>query len=260
MAVNMSGNKNKSNAPAQAAVSAPAWMLKGKSAQAAMQEADAKAEIAKSEASKLFRFWLNDGEEAAITFLDGNLDQDGMLEGLTFYEHTIQFAGKWQNFICTNSGTSQSQEPCPICEGGDQPALVTAFTIIDHRTYQGKSKNGEPGKVYKDTKKLLLATRTSFKVLQKLASKLGGLAGQTFEVSRSDSQKPRIGDVWVPVQKRSMKDLSAQFGEEAVALPDYAHELTYRTRAELLKMGIGKATATIGASDVAGDANLSDNL
>lgn len=244
-----------SNTPAKVSGSAPSWMMKGKASKEALAEEEAKAEVAKAEMNKMFRFWLNVGQETSITFLDGNLDSEGVLDCLTFYEHTIQFAGGWKTMVCTASGT-QGGEPCPICEAGDSAKLVAVFTVIDHSEFKGKND-----KVYKDTPKLFVATRSTLKILQKIAAKQGGLAGVTFDVSRNGDKEPRVGGMFLPTQKRSLEELTETYGPDKVKVADYQSEIVYRTRDELLKMGIGKQTTTIGQADIApASSSVSDEL
>ena len=131
--------------------------------------------------------------------------------------------------------------------------MIALFTIIDHRV--SKDKNG---KDYTNQKRLYAAKQQTFEVLNKLASKLGGLAGQTFTISRSKNEKsPGTGDIFIPTQKREIKVLQDLYQEEfkdpktnktekrTIFVPaDYEKELIFRTGDELRKMGLGKPSHT----------------
>src|SRR5947209_7977676 len=111
----------------------------GAESAALAQQAAVEAERKKEQQGKLYRFWLKDNEEARITFIDGELNADGYLTPPRWYEHNLFLNGSWNNyFVCPEKTLPESKDSCPICESGDRPSLVAAFTIIDHRTYVGK--------------------------------------------------------------------------------------------------------------------------
>ena len=110
------------------------WYVRGDATADAVAKEDHRIEEEQSQRGKLFRFWLEKGGEGAITFIDGTLTEKGVLDSFMFREHSLFMNGKWGNiFVCT-----AEQEPCPICEGGDQPSLVGCFTVIDHRSTPAK--------------------------------------------------------------------------------------------------------------------------
>lgn len=221
------------------------FLKKGEEAKKALQQAEAEAQMAKEESGKLFTFYLKEDTEKTITFLDGALDDDGMLDVPMFDQHTVYVNGKWQDFVCT-----EDQEPCPLCAAGEKKSLVGVLTVIDHSEY--KIKNGpNQGKVIKDTKKLYVAKRMTLKQLTKLAEKRGGLTGCTFEVSRTGDKSPNVGNMFEFVEKNTLEDLREHFGKDEggnwiATAADYEKEITYRTAEELLKLGVGKATHTVG--------------
>jgi hypothetical protein len=226
--------------------SVAAWMKTGKAAQHAIEQADAKAEAAKAEAGKMFRFWMPADDERKVTFLDGTLDADGLLDIPMWDEHRVKIAGDWENFACT-----ANTEPCPVCNAGDSRAtLVGALTVIDHSPYTIKS-GPNAGKVVKNSRKLFVCTRQTIKLLNKQAAKRGGLKGCTFEISRTGDKEPGVGNQFEFVEKHEdMAAFAAGLGLklEEVQPADYANEITYRTADELLKLGIGKAfKAGVGA-------------
>ena len=183
------------------------WLKKGaESAKAAQQEAAA-AEQRKSEQGKMWRFWLKEGEEARITFVDGELSSEGFLLPPRFYEHNVYLNGSWNNlFVCPEMTNPEAGEKCPICEGGDRPSLVALFTIIDHRVFKGKD-----GKSYSNTPKILAAKSQSFEMLNKLAIKRGGLAGCTFDVSRMGDKSASIGSMFDFIEKTEIEVLKTKF-------------------------------------------------
>ena len=237
MALNLSGAAKKtaaSPAPKTEKKKAPmGFLMTGEDAKQAKVEADAKAEAAKQEAGKLWRFRINedDEEDHRITFLDGSLDEDGVLEAPMWHEHTIQLGGKWKNVPCT-----AKEEPCPICANGDNAALVAGFTVIDHTPFT--IKNGpNAGKTVEQSKKLFVAKRTVYAILQKLASKNGGLAGVTFDVSRQGDKSPATGNMFDKVSKDTLAELKKEYGELAEPA-DFLEEITYYTRDELIEQGV----------------------
>lgn len=229
---------------------AVSWMKTGAdSAELAKKEAE-EAQRRKEEQGKMFRFWLDKGEECLVTFVDGDLDKQGFLQPPRWYEHQMFLNNSWNNhFVCPEKTNPESGDKCPICEDGDRAYLVAAFTVIDHREFKGKND-----KVYKDTAKILIAKSQSFEQLNKLATKLKGLAGQTFDVSRSKGDKsPAIGDMWLPGEKHDVTELMKKYTREvtdpktnkktttSVFVPaDYANEMVYRDALTLRKMGFGK--------------------
>lgn len=207
----------------------PSWMMAGKKAAHAFDEEEKKAEQKKAESSKLFRFFLKPGEGAEITFVDGDLDDDGVLMAPIYREHRLHINGSWNNhFVCTSD-----EELCPICEGGDEPSLVATFTVIVHTPYKGKNK------VYKDVKKLLIAKRNTYKMLQKIATKRGGLAGCTFDVSREGDKDAAVGGLFDFSEKHTLEELAAHYKDADFTPANYEEELPYVSAKELREQGFG---------------------
>ncbi|NOQ30168.1 MAG: hypothetical protein GQ570_03500 [Helicobacteraceae bacterium] len=210
----------------------PSWMKKGAEAKDALVKEEAQVEQRQSEQNKLFRFWMPNNSQTAITFLDGDLDGDGVLDSLLFNEHNVFMNGNWRNwFVCT-----KDEEPCPICEGGSNPALVGVFTIIDHTEWTGKGANG---KLHKDERKLFVAKRNTLKQLQMIAAKRGGLAGCTFDVMRSGDNSPGCGSVFDFTEKLDMPTVIKQYPDAKDGVADYGHEISYKTADELRALGFG---------------------
>ena len=145
------------------------------------------------------------------------------------YEHTVFVGGRWTNFICTQD----EDNSCPICEGGDNPSLVALLTVIDHSSYQGQSQ------VYKDTRKLFVAKAGTVKQLQKFAQKREGLAGCTFDVSRTDGKKAAVGDVFDFDEKWTLKALAKEYKDTTCEPLNLEEELTFIPSSELRKLGFG---------------------
>lgn len=228
-------------APAAAKPSGLGFLKKGKAAAEAFAKEEHKAEQASK--NNVFRFWLPKDKEGSITFLDGNLNTDGLLDVPFYYEHNINMNGKWGNFfICT-----QDEEPCPICEGGTPPSYVCLMTVIDHSEYVSK----KDGQVKKDNVKLLVCKRDSVKMLQKLAVKRGGLRGCRFDVSRTGDKSPSIGNVFDFTEKLTEQQLVAAYkGKEFdKSMPiNYEKMLgeMYMNAKDLRKLGFGSTSGPIG--------------
>lgn len=210
------------------------WLKKGQDATAAMAQAEYQAEVAKESADRMWRFFLEPGEERKITFLDGDLTPEGGLSAIVFHEHTVQIGPKkWENFACV-----AETENCPICASGNKADTVAAFTVCDHtpRTIKSGPKAGE---VVEHQRKLFICKQSTFRDLRHYAAKRGGLRGWTIEVGRMSDKDARVGKSFQFVEQQSAETL-ASWGDLGQAA-DYAKELTYLTAAELVAAGIAKA-------------------
>ena len=219
------------------------WMKTGKAGHQAIEHADAMAEKAREEAGHLWRFWMPPDDERLVSFLDGSLDSDGLLDVPMFHEHRLKINGDFQNYVCT-----ADQEPCPICEAGDSKAmLVGVFTVIDHTPYKVKS-GPNAGKTIQHSRKLFVATRQTIKKLTPKGVKQGGLAGVTFTIRRTGDKEPGVGSDFEFEQKRSLAEIAkaCNLKLEDVQPANYAEEIAYRTAAELVALGVGKAIKGIG--------------
>ena len=215
-----------------------------------MQQAAAEQEARRSQENKLFRFWMKEKEEARITFVDGELAKEGALAGYLdpplYYEHNLYLNGSWNNpYPCPEKTNPDSGDKCPICESGDRPSMVVLFTIIDHRSIPSTK---DKTKVWKDTKKLLVAKKGTFDLLTKHALKRGGLAGCTFDASRVGDKSASVGSMFEFVEKHDIKELQKLYMVERVdpktnlkikmtnfTPADYEKEIQFRTGAELRK-------------------------
>lgn len=223
-----------------------AFLKKGKAAKEALAYEEAQAELRKQEAGRMWRFWMPDGEDRQITFLDGELDDEGMLDIYMFYEHSVRVNGNWENFVCT--ADVDETQPCPICEKGDRPSFVGVMTVVDHTEHVIK-KGPNAGKKVANQRKLFVAKQGTIRQLTKLAAKRGGLAGCTFDVSRTGDKEPSVGNQFDFVHKfDSYEEIAEHFGLklEEVQPANYAEEIRYRTPEELVELGVGKALAGPG--------------
>ena len=224
-----------SKSSSHSSLSKGSFLKFGASAKAAIAHEQAKSDLAKQEFGRMRRFFLNQDAEQKITFLDGEVDDDGMLDVLCYYEHTVQVGGEWQNFACT----SEQEGYCPICAHGDSKStLVWAMTVLDHAPYKSKA-----GEIYVNQRKLFIAKKETVKLLSKLAVKRGGLTGCTFDVSRIGERAARVGTQFDFVEKQTYAQIAKMYSlkEEDVVPADYAKEITYRTGDQLIELGLGKA-------------------
>jgi hypothetical protein len=205
------------------------FLKKGKDARKEAKVVDAQRKQ-REEENKVFRFFVKRGTERRITFLDGELDEDGELSMTMYYEHNLYMNGNWRNFfVCTGN----EEEPCPICEEGKIPAMVAAFTVVDHTEYTDRN-----GKTHKDQVVLLLAKRGTQKLLEYQAAKRGGLAGVTFDVARIDEdQSAAVGTSFDFVEKNEVAAVKKKFNVDAF---NYESIINYKTPDELRAMGFGK--------------------
>ncbi len=193
--------------------------------------------------NNVYRFWLPEDKETQITFLDGNLNDDGLIDVTMYYEHQVHMNGNWRNwFVCIGE-----DEPCPICEGGDTASLVGAFTIIDHTPYTDKN-----GKDHKDEIKLFVAKRDTIKLLQKKATKHEGLAGVKFDVSRTGDKSPNVGSSFDFVDKTPVAQLIKKYKLQTKGPLNYGEVIIYRNAKELKELGFG-SVGVGGEADTSSD-------
>lgn len=225
------------------------WLKKGEASAEMAKKEEADAAKRKEEMGKMWRFFLGDKEEARITFVDGFLDDKGVLVPPRLYEHMVYFNGQWTTFVCPEKTNPESGDKCPICEGGDRPSLVAMFTIIDHRVVKGKNN-----KEYSNTPRLFAAKTITFEMLQKIAAKRGGLAGCTFDVARVGEKAAAVGSMFDFVEKQDIEVLKQKYTkvlkdektgtEKSVSIfvpADYETEIVYRSADQLRALGLGKA-------------------
>lgn len=231
------------------------WLQKGADSEELAKKAAAEAEIQKSSKGKMFRFWIKEGEEAKITFLDGDISDQGFLLPPRFFEHMVKVNGKWTNFVCPEKTNPHSGEKCPLCATNEKAALVAVFTIIDHRV----TSSTDGTKTYKDQRRLYLVKQQAYEMLNKLAVKRGGLTGTSWDVSRVGDKSPASGNMFDFIEKNDMTELQKVYREtievdgkkveQTYATPaNYDEEIVYHTGEELGKLlGMGTTSQATSA-------------
>ncbi len=225
---------------------AVAWAKKGKASQEALEKERLRQEKEREFKSRLWGFHLKAGETARITFVDGDVDEEGLLDTITYREHAVQKNAEFEKYVCI-----ADSEPCPLCEDGHKSSFKCALTIIDHRNYTSK----KTGEVIGNTRRLFVFPPKTQSLLQKLATKYGGLAGVTFEVSRSTENDPAVGDTFMYECKTDLEELKTKYiytvettDDEGnpmaievnpFEVADYETQLPYLPAEELRKLGFG---------------------
>lgn len=227
------------------------FMKKGTEGEQLTKQADADTERRKAAGGgSVFRYWMPDGSEKQITFLDGELSEAGLLDVPRYWEHQLKLGDSWKNWYpCT-----KDEEPCPLCDI-KQPSLVYALTIIDHSEWEDKKD-----KVHEHERKLYICKGDTYKRLSKIAAKRGGLTGCTFDVSRIGDKAEAVGNDFDFVEKLSLKKIAKKYGLETkgkaennkVALPyNYDDVIEYHTAEALREMGLGSGEKPpVGSEDV----------
>jgi hypothetical protein len=231
------------------------FLAKGIASKKGLEKAEIEAEKRKEEQGKAWRFYLKDGESEQCTFLDGDLDDDGFLDLVSFHQHTERLNGKWENFIV------DPDQPDPIQETtGKTPAFCAVFTVFVHKPWKDQDGNEHEG-----SRRLFVAKRQTIKQLQKLAEKRGGLTGCTFEISRTGDKMAGVGDMFDFEDKNSIADLAEHLGieEKDMAPLNYEEELTFYSEDQLRTLGFGNGSPSIGSADTTSggdDSNYEDDL
>ncbi|NIT54904.1 MAG: hypothetical protein GWN00_01250 [Aliifodinibius sp.] len=225
---------------------APQFLLKGTAAQKALAEEEHQAEQRqKDRENRADRFWIKEGNDTILTFLDGYLNDEGMLDPPMYWEHQLNMSGHWRNwFVCLKT----INQYCPICEN-DNSALVAVFTVIDHSTYETKK-----GDIITDQVKLYVCKMQTLQQLRKLAAKTGGLAGVSYEVSRIGDNAANVGNMFQFLEQNPVKDIIAKLSteEKKISVFNYEQVIQFRTVEELSKLGFGGKSI--------GDESLSEHL
>lgn len=223
------------------------FMKTGQSANQLLEKKKAEAEARKESAGNAFRFYLKKGTETTITFLDGELDENGFFKNPGYLEHNLMLNGKWTQLPCVSEN-----EECPLCvlaEDKDKKIsrhqMVFLFTVIDH----GEYPSSDGTKVYKDQVRLFVAKSKTLALLTKYAGKdesNPGIQGMTFDVERTDDKNsPAVGDAWMFQQRNDVEDIIDTYNTEQnpVSVLDYEDQITYKTASELSDMGFKIPTA-----------------
>lgn len=230
------------------------FLKRGSESQKAADDHKQQRDIRKSTMGKMFRFWLNRNKESRVVFIDGEIDEQGFLVPPRAWEHKHFSGGNNRGpdyYLCPEKNDPQSGARCPLCADGDYPAFNSYFTVIDIPPEPYKTKDGA---VHTFARRLFVAPSTVMDKLLKLAQKTGGLAGQAFDISRSDNEKSsRVGDLFIPIERKTPKEWAAQFMEDvldkqgkptgqkqtAYRVAEYEKEVVQLTPEELMVLGFG---------------------
>lgn len=223
------------------------FLKKGKEAKEALAQAEQQQALNKEKQGKMFVYRMSEGEERRITFLDGDLDDDGILDITMYHEHNLKIGGNYDQYVCT--AEVDTSQPCPLCAAGEKRYLVGLMTIIDHTPYV--IKNGaKAGQKVENQRKLFKCKQGTIKVLTKIASKKGGLTGWTYDVTRSGGDKsPSVGDVFMFDEQWDSREAFAakhNMKLEEVQPAVYDQEIIYKTPEELIELGVGKSFTGVG--------------
>ncbi len=177
---------------------------------------------------KLFRFWMPPGDQH-ITFVDDDTQKHPAGFGYPFLvtEHQLQIGGDWKNwFTCVKGMKGPDGKPmrCPLCDSGDKPSHVAAYTVIDHNEWTSK----KDGKVHKDEVKLYVVKSKVLKTIRKMSRKKEGLRGLYCELGRGSSDDPNSGNDF-DVEKRVKLD-------DKIVAPDYRLIFKPKSRGDLLAL------------------------
>lgn len=182
------------------------------------------------------RFWIDKkGGQRRITFLDGELSGDSILDIPYFYDHTVPYEGGFENFRCTMKAHGE----CPLCDEGDSAMYVGVLTVLEHHEEPWEDRDGNE---HHYSRRLYVAKLKTLKILNMLASNYDGLTGATFDVMRANERDARVGSSFNFVQKDSIDDLASQLDEPEHAEPanyEEEPELAFRTPEELRELGFG---------------------
>ncbi len=221
--------------------------LKGKKAfnVIAKQEKEQK-EKEEARLNEVRRFWLPNNSDKEITFLDGDLDGNGLLDINMYHEHNVFEDGHWRNwYVCVGES-----EPCPLCEDESRSSFVGLLTVVEHDEYKDIK-----GNLHKNEIRMFVAKRDTIKQLQKYASKRGGLSGWRVAVSRSGDKSPSVGNIFDFVRQYDEATLKKALKGKWVI--DYSEAVNNVSAAGLRKLGYG--TSVVGAEAVGADDDDDDD-
>lgn len=160
--------------------------------------------------AKPFRVWLPVGGHTTLTFLDG--------EGFFYYEHQLKIDGDWKNWFTCRRDFSE----CPLCDAGDNPTYVAAYTVIDHSEYTSK----RTGKKVKNQKRLLV---TKGPVHDKWARRIeenGELTYCVYSCARDRKNECNTGED-ITFRKRLSRDDVKKFAPEGVDPEEWIQPFHY---------------------------------
>ncbi|QKE60721.1 hypothetical protein vBVhaSVHB1_34 [Vibrio phage vB_VhaS-VHB1] len=212
------------------------FLMRGDEAKRAILEQQKEKEKAQEIRGKFRNFRLQAGRQSTITFLDGALDKDGLLDIPMMYLHSVYHAnlganGERINVICTQD----TEGNCPIC-AYDKASLVGVLTVVEHIKYESGDE------VVINPRRLFLPKAQTLRDLQEAATALDGLRGFQFKVRRTGKKTPLVGDEFELVNETripdgKLKEVLEKVGSSADPI-DYDTELSFFTNDELNSLGI----------------------
>lgn len=164
---------------------------------------------------RVFRFYLNQGDETEIIFLDKDISN-----GVAFYEHHLQDSqGKWTvHEVCPGEVAS-----CAICNEvqGNNPAFVLNLSVLHLNAFQDKKT-----KEWRNSRELFCIKHQQLpkfkKILKAAVAKYGTLRGVVLRLHRPKGEatsSPRIGEP-VPFDSgmsfEFVKNLKKEYGHPAI--------------------------------------------
>jgi len=162
------------------------------------------------------RFFLKDGAEATIMFVDGDNTQEEPIGN--FREHQFNtLDGQFSNF-CSCVGPAQ----CLLCQKGLSAYDAWPFTIVQLRA-SFTAKDGKPIPI---GRKLLISKKEAVQKILRYVAQKQGLVGSIWTVYRTSKTAYTIGDDWQFLQKIGTDGMTpAQRREEmkkpfSLQLPD----------------------------------------
>ena len=137
------------------------------------------------------RFWMKNGSETSITFIDGATVDCGGVEvktPFTYEEYQENINGDWRNWFTRPVDPSQDI----LRQMGKRPSKVAVFTIIDHTEWTDRK-----GNLHKDEISLYVVKRSSsvWNQIERLISREGSLRGRKFRVMRMGDKSPGAGSL-----------------------------------------------------------------
>lgn len=245
-------------APAPQQFKTPGFLKTGDAATQAFQE-QATARAAAQEAfGRMWRWYIDAkkdlGKPFRITFLDGFINPTTkLLQNPSWSEHSFKNArGMPEFYVCTDHG-GPNTEPCPMCANpnAEKPSVVMGFTVIDHRPVTF-TKGDRAGKTIPFSRKLFIAKSKTLPLLQMKAQKLTTLRGVSMDVMRTSGMDASVGNAFELIEQYSEEELKATFGADSEPA-NWDFELNYKTAAELQKLGLGVAPASVNQAGPSAD-------
>jgi hypothetical protein len=181
-----------------------------------IEQHEAREAQREAQRGKPMRFWLKapgskgfkkGDNEADIIFLDDDVP--------VIDEHAVEVEkNRWEQFTCLLN--IEGADYCPLCEAGNRAYKAAFYPIVDRRSYT--TKDGKA--TYKDQIRLLVAKPTTIKQLRIYQSKMKGLKGKSFSVTRTAREEPNVGNTFVPTESFTKAQIEALLKEAGTIKDD----------------------------------------